>query len=82
VTPSPNDGDRRGDLVRGARNLTGTVHRDGKWVLLDVAGVRWALLGEQALTLATGQAVTATGTVTRPPAGCPVDKALSVSRLR
>jgi hypothetical protein len=51
-------------------------------VLLDVSGVRWALLGETARALTTGRTVTATGTVTRPPAGCPVDKALTVSRFR
>jgi hypothetical protein len=57
------------------------VHRDADWVLLDVAGVRWALLGKTARALTTGRTVTATGTVTQPPSGCPVDRALTVSRL-
>jgi hypothetical protein len=61
--------------------LTGTVYRDADWVLLDVAGVRWALLGETARALTTGRTITASGTVTRSPAGCPVDKALTVNRL-
>ena len=81
VTPGPTDGDRRGDLVRGARTLTGTVYRDADWVLLDVAGVRWALLGEPARTLKAGQTATATGTLTQPPAGCPVNMALTVTRV-
>jgi hypothetical protein len=81
VTPGPTDGDRRGDLVRGARTLTGTVHRDAGWVLLDVAGKRWALLGKAPQSLVTGHTATATGTVTRAPAGCPAELALNVTRL-
>jgi hypothetical protein len=81
VTPGPIDGDRRGDLVRGARTLTGTVHRDGDWVLLDVAGKRWALLGGATRSLKAGQTATTIGTLTQPPAGCPVDMALTVTRV-
>jgi hypothetical protein len=80
VTSSPTDGDRRGDLVRGVRTLTGIVERDGDWVLLRTDGQRWALFGNRARTFAAGESVTISGTVTPPPPGCPTDKALNVVR--
>jgi hypothetical protein len=80
VTPSPFDGDRPGDLVRGVRILRGVVERDGDWVLLRVDGQRWALLGDRARTLASGATVEVRGTITTSPPGCPVDQALTVIR--
>jgi hypothetical protein len=82
-TTAPPDGDRRGDPVRGVRTVRGVVERSGEWTLLrDTTGGRWALLGERARLLRTGAQVEVRGTVTTPPAGCPVDRALTVTQTR
>ncbi|MEV0716490.1 hypothetical protein [Asanoa sp. NPDC050611] len=80
VTPSTFDGDRAGDLVRGARTLRGVVERDGPWVVLRVGGQRWALLGDRAGSLPVDVPVEVRGTLATPPPGCPAERALTVTR--
>jgi len=80
-TSSPGDGpDRTGDLVRGRRTLHGTVERSGGWVLLRTDDSVWALLGRRGAALKAGAAATVVGIPATPPAGCPVDRALTVYR--
>lgn len=75
------EGERRGDLVRGRRTVTGTVSRTGRWVLLDAGTFTWVLLGAGIDRATAGSRVTATGAVTAVPAGCPADRALVVNRI-
>lgn len=81
ATPPPPD-DRRGDLVKGRRSLTGTVSRDGACIILLVAGKGWSLSGAPAERLADGDHVRVTGTVATVRAACPSDHALVVTRVQ
>ncbi|MBY8871018.1 hypothetical protein K7640_04065 [Micromonospora sp. PLK6-60] len=72
------DPDRRGDLVRGYRSLTGTIDRSGAWVLLRVDGVTWALLGAPAADLPDGRVVTVAGVTAPLPPDCPADQAVTL----
>jgi hypothetical protein len=81
TAPPPPD-DRRGDLVKGRRTLTGTVNRDGACITLLVAGKRWSLSGAPAQRLAAGDQIRVTGTVTPARAACPADHALIVTRVQ
>jgi len=80
TTPPPDD--RRGDLVKGRRTLTGTVSRDSTCITLLVADKRWSLSGAPAEPLADGDQVRVTGTVTTTLAACPADHALVVTRVQ
>lgn len=79
---SHGSGERRGDLVRGVRTLTGTVERTDRCVILRVDRSAWALLGAPATKLAAGRTVEVTGTVATPPPGCVAHQALMVTRVR
>ncbi|MFF5174645.1 hypothetical protein ACFY3U_18685 [Micromonospora sp. NPDC000089] len=72
------DPDRRGDLVRGYRSLTGTVDRSGDWVLLRSGDTTWALLGARADALPEGRGATVAGVQAPLPPGCPADHALTL----
>ncbi|MGN9913927.1 DUF5818 domain-containing protein [Phytohabitans sp. LJ34] len=81
ATPPPPD-DRRGDLVKGRRTLTGAVSRDGACITLLVAGKRWSLSGAPTERLADGDKVRVTGTVATVRAACPGDHALVVTQVQ
>ncbi|SCE64153.1 DUF5818 domain-containing protein [Micromonospora mirobrigensis] len=72
------DPDRRGDLVRGYRSLTGTVDRSGRWVLLRAEDTTWALLGPPTADLVDGRTVTVSGVAAQVPPGCAADRALTL----
>jgi hypothetical protein len=82
ASPSDDGPDRTGDLVRGRRTLKGEVERSGGWVLLRTDDGVWALLGRRGAALSTGATATVTGIPATPPAGCPVDRALTVYSAR
>jgi hypothetical protein len=82
ASPSDEGPDRTGDLVRGRRTLHGTVERSGDWVLLRTDDGVWALLGRRGAALTTGATATVTGIPATPPAGCPVDRAVTVYSAR
>jgi hypothetical protein len=81
VTPD----DRRGDLVRGTRTLTGTVERNGTCISLLTDGGQWALSGPAVAVLTPGERVEVTGHVTDLPTTCTTlgrVPSLRVSRVR
>jgi hypothetical protein len=80
TTPPPDD--RRGDLVKGRRTLTGTISRDGTCIVLVVADRRWSLTGKPAERLTDGEKVRVTGTLATVHPGCPADHALAVTQIR
>jgi hypothetical protein len=82
ASPSDDGPDRTGDLVRGRRTMKGEVERSGGWVLLRTDDGVWALLGRRGAALSTGATATVTGIPATPPAGCPVDRALTVYSAR
>jgi hypothetical protein len=78
-------GDRRGDLVRGRRSLTGTVQRTSTCTMLEVGTRRWILTGRLADSLTASSRVQVVGTLVPVPAECANPAtvgALAVARAR
>ena len=77
--------DRRGDLVRGTRTITGRIERDGTCISLLTDGGQWALDGPAVAALTPGERVEVTGHVTDLPTACDDLRRLAslrVSRVR